>query len=49
LEPTGIILFGITAQIAYQAVKLSAVHKDPFDRLIIATAIAYEAKLASIV
>jgi PIN domain nuclease of toxin-antitoxin system len=48
LEPTGIILLPLTAEIAYQAVNLSAVHKDPFDRLIIATALAYQAKLASI-
>jgi PIN domain nuclease of toxin-antitoxin system len=40
LEPTGITLFPLTAEIAYQAVSLSPVHKDPFDRLIIATALA---------
>ncbi len=48
LEPSGIVLFAITAQIAYQAVNLSPVHKDPFDRLIISTALIYQAKLASI-
>lgn len=48
LEPTGITLFPLTAEIAYQAVSLSPVHKDPFDRLIIATALVYKAKLASI-
>ncbi|AFZ31356.1 PilT protein domain protein [Gloeocapsa sp. PCC 7428] len=48
LEPTGISLFPLTAKIAYQAVNLSPVHKDPFDRLIIATVLIYEAKLASI-
>jgi PIN domain nuclease of toxin-antitoxin system len=48
LEPTGITLLPLTAEIAYQAVNLSPVHKDPFDRLIIATALAYQAKLASI-
>jgi PIN domain nuclease of toxin-antitoxin system len=48
LEPTGIILFPLTAEIAYQAVSLSPVHKDPFDRLIIATALIYKAQLASI-
>lgn len=47
LEPTGITLFPLTAEIAYKAVNLSP-HKDPFDRLIIATALAYKAKLASI-
>ncbi|BAY99997.1 hypothetical protein NIES37_39800 [Tolypothrix tenuis PCC 7101] len=48
LEPSGIILLPITAEIAYKAVSLSPVHKDPFDRLIIATALIYQAKLASI-
>ena len=38
----------MTAEIAHQAVNLSPIHKDPFDRLIIATALAYKAKLASI-
>ncbi len=32
----------------YPSVSLSPVHKDPFDRLIIATALDYKAKLASI-
>jgi PIN domain nuclease of toxin-antitoxin system len=48
LEPSGITLFPITAEISYKAVSLSAVHKDPFDRLIIATTLVYQAKLASI-
>jgi PIN domain nuclease of toxin-antitoxin system len=48
LEPSGISLFPITPEIAYQAVNLSPIHRDPFDRLIIATAINANAKLASI-
>ena len=48
LKPTGIELLPLTANIAFQAVSLSPVHQDPFDRLIIATAIIYQAKLASI-
>ncbi|BAY65561.1 hypothetical protein NIES22_56680 [Calothrix brevissima NIES-22] len=48
LEPSGIKLLPITAEIAYKAVSLSPVHKDPFDRLIIATALVYQAKLASL-
>ncbi len=48
LEPSGISLFPITAEIAYRAVNLSPIHRDPFDRLIIATAINANAKLASI-
>jgi PIN domain nuclease of toxin-antitoxin system len=38
----------ITAEIAYQAVALSPIHRDPFDRLIIATAIQENADLASV-
>ncbi|CDN12453.1 hypothetical protein RintRC_1136 [Richelia intracellularis] len=48
MEPSGITLFSNTLQIAYKAVKLSPVQKDPFDRLFIATALVYKAKLASI-
>ncbi len=48
LEPSGITLLQITAEIAYKAVVLSPVHKGPFDRLIIATTLIYQAKLASI-
>ncbi|BAZ40214.1 hypothetical protein NIES4101_61750 [Calothrix sp. NIES-4101] len=48
LEPSGITLFPITAEIAHKAVNLSPIHKDPFDRLIIATTLIYQAKLASI-
>ena len=48
LEPSGITLFPLTAEIACRAVDLSPVHKDPFDRLIIATTLEYPAKLASI-
>lgn len=48
LEPAGIELFPITENIAATAVGLSPVHKDPFDRLIIATSLIYEAQLASV-
>jgi PIN domain nuclease of toxin-antitoxin system len=48
LEPAGIMIFPLTPKIACRAVDLSAVHKDPFDRLIIATALEYGAKLASV-
>jgi len=48
LEPSGISLFPITPEIAYRAVNLSPMHRDPFDRLIIATAISANAKLVSI-
>jgi len=48
LAPAGIELFPLTESVAARAVGLSPVHKDPFDRLIMATALVYKAKLASI-
>lgn len=48
LEPSGISIFPLTPEISSCAVNLSPIHKDPFDRIIIATAIEYQAKLASI-
>jgi PIN domain nuclease of toxin-antitoxin system len=48
LEPAGIMLFPLAPAIASRAIELSPVHKDPFDRLIIATALDYGAKLASV-
>lgn len=48
LTPSDIMLFPLTPEIASRAVNLSPVHKDPFDRIIIATALVYQANLASI-
>ena len=48
LAPAGIELLPLTPEITVRAVNLSSIHKDPFDRLIIATALEYEAKLASV-
>lgn len=48
LAPAGIELFPLTPEITVRAVNLSPIHKDPFDRLIIATALEYGAKLASV-
>jgi PIN domain nuclease of toxin-antitoxin system len=48
LEPTGIALFPLSPEIVCHAVELSPIHKDPFDRLIIATTLEYDAKLASV-
>ncbi|MEI6371950.1 MAG: type II toxin-antitoxin system VapC family toxin [Nostocales cyanobacterium ELA608] len=48
LEPSGISLLSLTPAIASGAVNLSPIHRDPFDRIIIATAIEYQGKLASI-
>lgn len=38
----------LNAEVACQAVNLSAIHKDPFDRIIIATALVYQGQLASV-
>ena len=48
LEPARITIFPLTPEIACRAVDLSPIHRDPFDRLIIATALEYEANLASV-
>lgn len=48
LNPAGITLFPLSAEIACLAVELSPIHKDPFDRLIIATTLEYQAQLASV-
>jgi len=48
LSLADIELFPITSAIAIRAVNLSPIHKYPFDRLIMATALEYGAKLASI-
>lgn len=48
LAPAGIELLPLTPEITVRAVSLTLIHKDPFDRLIIATALEYEAKLASV-
>lgn len=48
MAPARIELFPLTEAIAARAVDLSPVHRDPFDRLIIATALEYDAKLASV-
>jgi PIN domain nuclease of toxin-antitoxin system len=47
LEPAGVELLHITPAIALRAVTLTDIHTDPFDRLIIATALEHGAKLAS--
>ncbi|MGD1898656.1 MAG: type II toxin-antitoxin system VapC family toxin [Phormidesmis sp.] len=48
INSAGIELLPITSAIACRAVELSPIHKDPFDRLIIATAIVHNANLASV-
>ncbi|MEL7352767.1 MAG: PIN domain-containing protein [Cyanobacteria bacterium P01_A01_bin.116] len=48
LSTAGINIAPLTPDISRLAVDLSAVHKDPFDRIIIATAISHGAKPASV-
>lgn len=48
LAPAGIELFPLSPAIACCAVALTDIHKDPFDRMIIATALNYQAKLMSV-
>jgi PIN domain nuclease of toxin-antitoxin system len=48
LEPTGITAIPISCEIAHKAAQLPQHHKDPADRLIIATALVHEADLASL-
>lgn len=47
LTPAGIELLPLSAEISCQAVDLTEIHKDPFDRLIIATALNYQCRLIS--
>ncbi len=48
LEPSGIKLLPLDAAIAVRAVDLPEHHRDPFDRMIIATALVLDAQLASV-
>jgi len=48
LAPSGVECLPITCEIARRAVELPEHHRDPADRLIIATALHYSAKLASV-
>jgi PIN domain nuclease of toxin-antitoxin system len=47
LTPAGIEALPLSAEISCQAVDLTEIHKDPFDRLIIATALNYQCRLIS--
>lgn len=47
IKNTGVECFNINPDIAHLAVTLTEHHKDPQDRLIIATAIHYDCLLAS--
>ena len=48
LENSGVESLPVTCEIMQNAVALSDIHQDPADRIIIATSIFYDAKLASI-
>ena len=48
LAKSGIRLLSLSPQIAMRAVELHPVHRDPFDRIIIATALEWNARLASL-
>jgi PIN domain nuclease of toxin-antitoxin system len=48
LAPAGVELFPLSPSITCRAVDLTDIHKDSFDRMIIATALDYEAKLMSV-
>ena len=48
LKGSDVEVLPLTPDIALRAVELSDVHRDPFDRIIIATALGLNAKLASV-
>jgi len=48
LEPSGIRLLPLSPEIASVAVDLAAIHRDPFDWLIIATTLIHDAALLSL-
>ena len=48
LENSGVESLPVTCEIMHKAVTLPDLHQDPADRIIIATSILYDAKLASI-
>lgn len=47
LEPAGVEIYSLTPPIAARAVNLTPAHRDPFDRIIIATALEQDALLAT--
>ncbi len=48
LAGSGVELLALTPEIAVRATALSPIHRDLFDRLIIATALHYDGRLASV-
>jgi PIN domain nuclease of toxin-antitoxin system len=48
LSGSGVELLPLTPEISARAVELPEIHRDPFDRIIIATALELNADLASV-
>lgn len=48
LEPAGVDLLPFSVDITLQSVDLTDIHKDPFDRIIIATALNHQCMLMSV-
>ncbi len=48
LAGSGVDVLPLTPSIATRAVELTDIHRDPFDRIIIATALERDARLASV-
>jgi PIN domain nuclease of toxin-antitoxin system len=48
LAGSGVELLPLTSTISVRAVELADIHRDPFDRIIIATTLEMDARLASI-
>ncbi|KAB2936519.1 MAG: type II toxin-antitoxin system VapC family toxin [Candidatus Contendobacter sp.] len=48
LSPTGIESLPVSWEIAFRSAQLPEHHRDPADRIIIATALMYDARLASL-
>jgi PIN domain nuclease of toxin-antitoxin system len=48
LDDSGVELLPVTPEICVRAINLSQVHRDPFDRMIIATALQQDGTLVSI-
>ena len=48
VEANGVVIIPVSRTIAERAVSLTEHHKDPVDRIIIATAVEHQAKLISV-
>jgi PIN domain nuclease of toxin-antitoxin system len=48
LANSGVESLPVTCEIAYRAVMLPEIHRDPADRIIIATSLVHDANLASV-